>query len=408
MNDPVGRTMLLLDIERYSDRDDVEQAYLRRVLYNIAVRALEHAGIDETCRLRADRGDSVMELIDAGASVTALLRALLTEVPAQLHGYNRLASSSAQIRLRGVVATGYVAVDEHGGWVGSDLNHACRLLDAPLLRAALRERADGFALCVSEGVHSGIVRHDHHGVPAAVFHAVTLTSKNGLLRAWLHGPVPRGTADHGDTGVGETPVPGTSGDVPAPGPPPEPPRPDTPTPETRTPGPPTPGSSAPAAPTPETTAEAPTAPTSPAERAPAPQAPAPNSSAPAAHAPETPAEVPTAPTSPAERLPAPGAPALDSSAPAAHTPGSPAAAATPPETPAEAPAAHGAPASNPPAPAASAAPAAGQPVGGGVVFNFGSGSPRFGGSLVGGDQHGVSGGQVTGDVRLGGTAGEES
>ncbi|MFJ4514173.1 hypothetical protein [Streptomyces sp. NPDC088816] len=359
MNDPVGRTMLLLDIERYSDRDDVEQAYLRRVLYNIADRALEHAGIDETCRLRADRGDSVMELIDAGASVTALLRALLTEVPAQLHGYNRLASSSAQIRLRGVVATGYVAVDEHGGWVGSDLNHACRLLDAPLLRAALRERADGFALCVSEGVHSGIVRHDHHGVPAADFHAVTLTSKNGLLRAWLHGPVPRGTADHGDTGVGETPVPGTSGDVPAPGPP----RPDTPTPETRTPGPPTPGSSAPAAPTPETTAEA-----------------------------------PTAPTSPAERLPAPGAPALDSSA----------AAATPPETPAEAPAAHGAPASNSPAPAASAAPAAGQPVGGGVVFNFGSGSPRFGGSLVGGDQHGVSGGQVTGDVRLGGTAGEES
>ncbi|MEW2510022.1 hypothetical protein [Streptomyces sp. NPDC046870] len=287
MKDPVSRTMLLLDIEKYSDRDDVEQAYLRRVLYDIADRALARAGIDGTQRRRADRGDSVMELIDAAASVPALLRALLTEVPAQLHGYNRLASSSAQIRLRGVVATGYVAVDEHGGWVGSDLNHACRLLDAPLLRAALRERDNGFVLCVSEGVHTGIVRHDHHGVPAADFHPVTLTSKNGPLRGWLHGPVPHGGDDHGDTGAGGTPVPGTSGDVPAPG--------------------------APAAPRPA-------------------------------------AAVPD----PAE--PAPG------TRPAAPT--------------------------------------------GGVVFDFGGGSPRFGGSLVAGDQHGVSGGQVTGDVHLGKSAGE--
>ena len=48
MTDPVSRTILLLDIEKYSDRDDVEQAYLRRMLYDIADRALEAAGIDET------------------------------------------------------------------------------------------------------------------------------------------------------------------------------------------------------------------------------------------------------------------------------------------------------------------------------------------------------------------------
>ncbi|MFF9125889.1 hypothetical protein ACF09J_21720 [Streptomyces sp. NPDC014889] len=335
MSDPVGRTMLLLDIERYSDRDDVEQAYLRRVLYNIADRALEHAGIDETRRLRADRGDSVMELIDAGASVTALLRALLTEVPAQLHGYNRLASSSAQIRLRGVVATGYVAVDEHGGWVGSDLNHACRLLDAPLLRAALRERADGFALCVSDALYTGVVRHDHTGIPAADFHAVTMESKNGPLRAWLHGPAPREAADHGDTGAGETPVPGTSGDVPAPGSPPE----------------------------------APTTQPPPADRSPAPGA--------------------AAAESPPEASPAAEPPAAGTSAPGTAAPGSSAAAAPAPAAP---------------APGTAVAP----PAGGGAVFHFGSGSPRFGGSLVGGDQHGVSGGQVTGDVHLGGTAGEES
>jgi hypothetical protein len=125
MTDPVSRTILLLDIERFSDRDDVEQAYLRRMLYDITDRALECAGIDETRRLRADRGDSVMELIDANAPVTALLRALLMDVPAQLRAVNRMASSSAQIRLRGVVATGYVAVDRHDCWTPSYCGPPC-------------------------------------------------------------------------------------------------------------------------------------------------------------------------------------------------------------------------------------------------------------------------------------------
>ncbi|MGW6056532.1 hypothetical protein [Streptomyces sp. NPDC055189] len=228
MTDSVSRTILLLDIEKYSDRDDIEQAYLRRMLYDITDRALESAGIDETLRRRADRGDSVMELIDANASVHSLLRALLGEVPAQLRGVNRMASTSAQIRLRAVVATGYVAVDELDGWVGSDLNHACRLLDGEVLRAALRERRDDFALCVSEGVYEGIVRHDRPGVPADDFRAVTVASKNGPLRAWLHGPRPavsggsggqRRTDDHSERGAGGNPAPDAgSGERPAPGP----------------------------------------------------------------------------------------------------------------------------------------------------------------------------------------------
>ncbi|MFE9772386.1 hypothetical protein ACFYOV_12060 [Streptomyces sp. NPDC005931] len=216
MTDPVSRTILLLDIERFSDRDDVEQAYLRRMLYDITDRALESAGIDETLRLRADRGDSVMALIDANAPVTALLRALLTEVPTQLRAVNRMASRSAQIRLRGVVATGWVAVDRHDGWVGSDLNHACRLLDAGLLREALRERPDDFVLCVSDALYAGVVRHDHPGIPASDFHPVTVDSKNGPLRAWLHGPVPAAAAEEVPRGAGAGYVPDGSGGRPAP------------------------------------------------------------------------------------------------------------------------------------------------------------------------------------------------
>ncbi|MGX1132481.1 hypothetical protein RKD49_004671 [Streptomyces glaucescens] len=330
MSDPVSRTILLLDIERFSDRDDVEQAYLRRMLYDITDRTLERAGIDETRRLRADRGDSVMELIDANAPVTALLRALLTEVPAQLRAVNRMASRSAQIRLRGVVASGWVAVDERDGWVGSDLNHACRLLDADVLRAALRERADDFALCVSDGLYAGVVRHDHPGIPADGFHAVTVASKNGPLTAWLHGPLPAGDfgaalTDHGERGKGD--APGGSGDRPAP-------------------------------------------PAADGEHGPA---------ASAAHGEHAPA------ASAADGRHAPAASAADGQ----HAPA--AAAANGNHTPAADGRHQSGPASD-----GSGAPAPGS------GLHISGGSVSFGGGYAAGDQHAVSGGQVTGDVVMGG------
>ncbi|MGP3687899.1 hypothetical protein ACTVZO_24965 [Streptomyces sp. IBSNAI002] len=220
MTDPLARTVLLVDTERFSDRDDVQQAYLRRMLYGIVDRTLMAAGIDQTLRLRADRGDAIMELIDPSAPLTTLLRALLDEVPAELRSVNRLAASSAQIRLRVVLATAYVVIDEYHGWVGTELNHACRLLDGDVLRAALRERADDYALCVSESVYTGIVRHDHKGIPAERFTSITVVGKNGPLSAWLYGPAP---SEPGSPKAAEPePDPGLRSETTAPVPPVDP------------------------------------------------------------------------------------------------------------------------------------------------------------------------------------------
>ncbi|MFD6914256.1 hypothetical protein ACWCYZ_06250 [Streptomyces virginiae] len=190
---PLFRHLVLIDTERYSDRDDVQQAYLRRMLFGIVDRVLMSAGADQSLRRRADRGDAVMELIDPAVPLTDLLRALLRDAPAELHAVNRLAAGSAQLRLRAILATGYVHIDEFDGWVGTDLNNACRLLDGDPLRAALRERPDDYALCVSESVHTGIVAHGHLGIPSDEFHRITVPSKNGPLNAWLHGPIPTAT-----------------------------------------------------------------------------------------------------------------------------------------------------------------------------------------------------------------------
>ncbi|WP_326665492.1 hypothetical protein [Streptomyces canus] len=186
MTNPVHRTILLFDIERFGTRDDVEQAFLRRLLYEVVDATLLAADIDETARLRADRGDSVMELIDAQASVPALVKTLLTETPALLHNKNRMIAAGAQMRLRVVLSSGYVAIDDNG-WVGSDLNHAVRLLNSDPLRAALKERADDSALCVSDAVYQGVVRHGPLGVRPDGFHRITVETKEGPTVAWLHG-----------------------------------------------------------------------------------------------------------------------------------------------------------------------------------------------------------------------------
>jgi hypothetical protein len=196
MTDPVNRTILLFDIEQYGSRDDVEQAYLRRVLYDVVDATLVAASVDIGARLRADRGDSVMELIDTQVSVPALVKTLLTETPALLHSKNRLLARSAQMRLRIVLSSGYVAVDELDGWVGSDLNHAVRLLNSDPLRDALKARDADSVLCVSDGIYQGVVRHSPLGVRPDDFHRLTVRTKEGPTVAWLHGePAPTGSPE---------------------------------------------------------------------------------------------------------------------------------------------------------------------------------------------------------------------
>ncbi|MGA4850647.1 hypothetical protein ACOBQB_32060 [Streptomyces sp. G5(2025)] len=208
MSEPVNRTILLFDIEKFGTRDDVEQAFLRRLLYDVADGSLNAAGVSETARLRTDRGDAVVELIDANVPVSTLVKALLTETPMLLHAKNRLIARSTRMRLRIVLAAGYVALDEKG-WVGSDLNHAFRLLDADPLREALKCADGSSVLCVSDSVYQGVVRHGHHGLRPEEFHQVTVQAKEGPTSAWLH-QVPSAGRNAGGTPRPGSPASGSS------------------------------------------------------------------------------------------------------------------------------------------------------------------------------------------------------
>ncbi|WP_151775754.1 adenylate/guanylate cyclase domain-containing protein [Streptomyces abyssomicinicus] len=186
---PMQRSLLLADLESFSTRDDVEQAYMRRALFGLLDRVAEAAGVAPAERRREDRGDGVIELIDAAVPLPHLLRAVVTVVPAGLRQLNRVASASVQLRLRMVLSTGTVIVDERGVW-GSTVSDASRLLDAEVVRAALHEGEDAHALCVSNAVYEWTVPHNLPGISAEDFLEIAVPVKGGgVLQAWLHHPL---------------------------------------------------------------------------------------------------------------------------------------------------------------------------------------------------------------------------
>ncbi|MFF8830766.1 hypothetical protein [Streptomyces sp. NPDC015131] len=186
MADPSNRTILLMDMEGSGGRRDSEQAVIHRMLYTVLHETLAAASVEPTEYRCEDRGDGVFVLIDPAVPKPALLRALLTATPERLVSNNRLAAEGARIRLRIVVHTGEVALDEFGA-VGADLVHAFRLLDAPALREALGATPEPSVLCVSDAVYRGVVRHAHPGVRPEHFHPLTVASKEGTdLTGWYH------------------------------------------------------------------------------------------------------------------------------------------------------------------------------------------------------------------------------
>jgi hypothetical protein len=210
MPDPIHHTILLADIAGFGGRDDVVQTVMRRQLYDVILQTLEAAGVQRTELRLEDRGDAVLVLVSPTVAKAALLRAALAEIPARLHDYNRLAASSARVRLRVVLAAGEVALhripDAVEGAVGHDLNQAFRLLDAEPLRQALRDSGADVLLCVSDGVYQGVARHSPTGVRGEQFHRVTVEGKEGPLTAWLHSAT-AGSAAGSSAGA----EPGTAG-----------------------------------------------------------------------------------------------------------------------------------------------------------------------------------------------------
>jgi hypothetical protein len=190
---PVHRTIVAFDIEESTKRNNQAKGELRRILYELAERALHVAGIGpEHLERLTDRGDGVLILIRPHDDVpkTLVLGRLIPALTGLLFEHNaRVTRPELRLRLRAVVHAGEVHDDDRG-FYGDDLDVACRLLDAPNLKKALKEASGSpLILVVSDEIYHGIVQQGYlDGSPYRPLGRVRVGNRQ--RRGWMHVPAP--------------------------------------------------------------------------------------------------------------------------------------------------------------------------------------------------------------------------
>src|SRR5689334_8813417 len=129
---PIHQSMLIVDVEGSGGRTDPEKTVVRQTLYRLLMVACARSGVFwDDCRPE-DRGDGVYLLIPPAVPKPRLVRDLVGSL-------ERLVAVGGphRLRLRVALHAGEVTFDDHGS-SGSDVDTAFALLDADLVRAALR------------------------------------------------------------------------------------------------------------------------------------------------------------------------------------------------------------------------------------------------------------------------------
>jgi hypothetical protein len=161
---PVHRSIVVVDIEGSTRRTNPFKGEMRRILYTLLDQAMLMSGISSKHVERMDRGDGVLLLIrpDDEVPKTVVLGRLIPVLTALLLDYNAsVALPDLQVRLRAAVHAGEVHFDGMGCY-GDDVDVACRLLDSPALKRALKAAVDSpLALAFSEEIFRGIIQQGY-------------------------------------------------------------------------------------------------------------------------------------------------------------------------------------------------------------------------------------------------------
>jgi len=190
---PQYRTILTADIEGYGRpaRTNPERVKLRRHLAGWCDDLLGKAGVraDQWCR--QDTGDGWIVSIDPHLPRDVLLVTFLVGLRRRLARYNSGRPTPRQVRVRLAVHGGDVLPDPDP-LVGEAVNLACRLRDAPAVRARLGVTVQPLALVVSEAIYDEIVKHgysyDAQRLDPSEWHPVVAETKEGARRPWVHVP----------------------------------------------------------------------------------------------------------------------------------------------------------------------------------------------------------------------------
>jgi hypothetical protein len=182
-------SILVVDIESFSDHADPSQPELRRALYDVVRTAVEDVNLPWNEDLVRDEGDGLIMLVPADISPVRLpgdlIRALVEGLAEKATIYNE----EHRLRLRVALHQGLVQRDGRG-LSGQALIEACRLIDADLLRSVLAgARRSQLALIVSDRFFGSVIAPGHRSLDRASYLPVSVDLKKFPgYPAWVHVP----------------------------------------------------------------------------------------------------------------------------------------------------------------------------------------------------------------------------
>jgi hypothetical protein len=181
---PEHRSIVVFDIAGSGRWDNLAQLRARAALDRMVRSAFRAAGVAWWRLVVEDRGDGMIVLVPATVSKVDVLDPMVPCLAAALHDYNSVVDPRLRIRLRVAVHAGEV-LHAPSGWVGVDLNLACRLVSGePLHQELSRSPRADLVLVVSDVIYQGVVRHSYRALDPARYTPVQVVLKEVDTRAW--------------------------------------------------------------------------------------------------------------------------------------------------------------------------------------------------------------------------------
>jgi hypothetical protein len=197
--DAMYRSILAVDIEGSTKRNNRVKEELRYELYRIVGEALVVTGIGTQHYHHpfTDRGDGFLVLLRPVDELPKrlLLSHLIPTLARLLAAYNGSICPGDQpriLRLRAVIHAGEVLYDGKG-FYGEDLDVAFRLLDAPRFKAELKSATVPLALVASDYIYQAVIKHGYPGIDDQEYlPLVTVKVGDQRRRGWVHLPAAGG------------------------------------------------------------------------------------------------------------------------------------------------------------------------------------------------------------------------
>jgi hypothetical protein len=170
---PLHRTILTLDVERSTAGTNATRYEIRTRIYEIVEEAMQQAGIVAEDML--DRGDGMIVLLRE-VSKPLLLTEVVPKIAELLVG--------ERFRVRVAMHAGEVHSDARG-YFGEAVDLACRLLNAPRTKQALRQSTATLVLAVSDDIYRSVVCQGYDGLDPSTFDTEIRVRVGRTYRGWV-------------------------------------------------------------------------------------------------------------------------------------------------------------------------------------------------------------------------------